>query len=238
MDEVNFHASRAFDTVSLSRRTHVAKAGKRLLVGMTNQRLFLSSLVLAASRSISPAVAELHELLPILEIAPEEVGAGDQDLQQTHRTRCARLCQWVQTKSFFYTLAISETTESIADDLQYIFLGHDGKVATVADIIHRSASPVALCLGKIWTLLSDWSCSRTGPWKVLMLTGWTDYNDSDARRSARRHCLCLAAGIALRYEIKYANLPFSLGKLTSEVCLIMLSSHHRDRCMYIFTVGH
>lgn len=237
VSQVNFHLSRTFEQVSLARWTHVANARKRLLVGMGCQRLYLSALVLAASRSISPGFADMSDLLPVVDINFEEVGAGDQDVQATHQTRCARLCQWLQSKSFWFTLPITEVAESVIDGLMYRFFGHDGEIATVGEICHKERSPVALALGQYWALLKEWRPAKDGVWKVVALCGWTDFQDTDARRCARRTCLSIAASLVLRFEVKFSELPWTLHRLTSSnwsdsekhaVCQHLLSARPCD----------
>lgn len=213
--QVNFHASRAIERVTISRWTHMAKTRKRLIVGMTCQKLFLTSFCVAASKSVPEDVIEMQAPIPAIDIRAEEVGAGDTDRQLTHQTRCARVCQWIQSKPFWYVLPIAEVCESLLDALQYKFFGKSGEVATVEEICDRHSSPIATCMGSLWDLLCDWRAERDSPWKVLFLAGWDEFDDQEVRLCARRHCLNIAANVALRFEIKYSELPWTLHRLVS-----------------------
>lgn len=80
---INFHCGSAFDRVSLSRFTHVAKARKRLLVGLAHQRLFFGAAAAAASKSVElTGVGE--PVVPEIKAPAEELGAGASDYQLKH----------------------------------------------------------------------------------------------------------------------------------------------------------
>lgn len=213
----NFHGSTAFDRVSLSRFTHVAKARKRLLVGLCHQRLFLSAAASAASRSVEfDSTGQLT--IPEIGAHAEELGAGASDMQLTHRTRCARLVQWFRSESILYELAVSETAEGPLDLLQYAFFGRDGAIPTVEAILSPIASPIGASLGKLWSLLATWECDKHGPWKLLPLTGWTNFASEVVRREARAQVLGALVGIVCHYDDKFSNLPWSWWCLADPDC--------------------
>jgi hypothetical protein len=96
---VNFHASAAFDQVSMNRFTHVAKARKRLIMGMTSQRLFISAAAFAAKRSVNPDAPGVPDI-PRMDVSPEELGAEQGHLLLSHQTRCGKLRQWFSPRQF------------------------------------------------------------------------------------------------------------------------------------------
>jgi hypothetical protein len=107
-----------------------------------------------------------------------------------------------------------EVTEGVLDSMMYAFFGEDHKVPSVKHIC-GAESPILQALSKLWSLLSNWSVDRAGPWKVLFFAGWRDAKDPEVRRCARRQCLATAAGVFLRFDLKYSCLPWSLHQLTS-----------------------
>ena len=212
---INFHASTAFDQVSLSRFTHVAKARKRLIVGMTNQRLYISAASFCALKVIDPSNQGVPTI-PAMESRPEEMGSGEGDLKITMQTRCERLHEWFNSPGIYYRLPIAEATETILDKLQYAFFGLHGRSVSAAVICNPSTSPVAEALSGLWRLASTWTSDKHGAWKVLVLSGWKDFSDDRVRMCARSHCLGLLAGLVHRFDMKFSNLPWTLARLVSE----------------------
>jgi hypothetical protein len=138
---------------------------------MTAGRLGLLAIKHAAERS-SPGgsrnvIAELH-------ISADEVGALVDDVQATHRSRCAKISKWIQTKEFYFTLPIQEITESCVDALMYKFFGRDGEVASVFEVCSRTRTPIGSCLQQLFNLLRSWKPGSTERWSVLYLSGWQD----------------------------------------------------------------
>lgn len=217
---LNFHTATAFDTVSLSRFTNVAKTRKRLLVGMAHNRLFFSAAAAAASRSSG------EPIVPEIATPAEELGARAGDLQVTHRTRCARLLAWFRSTEINFQLAIAETCEAPADRLMYAFFGRDRKLPSVAEILDPAASPIGSSLGTLWALLGSWTASKTGPWKVLPLTGWADFCNEPVRREARAQALGAAAGIVFQYDVRFSSLPWSW------FCLVDLACDRANRTSF------
>ena len=120
--QINFHASSAMEKVTMSRFTNCGKARKRLLIGMTSERFFMSASVFAMRRSVDPS-APFIPTLPAMGVRAEELGAYDSCMQQTMKTRCGRSCSWFASREIQYELPITETVENIADLLQYEFFG-------------------------------------------------------------------------------------------------------------------
>jgi hypothetical protein len=82
-------------------------------------------------------------------------------------------------------------------------------------------------------LIKSWSNDKHGHWKVLALSGWSDFAATDVRFAARSQAVGLSAGLVLRYDRKFSSWPWLLHRLVSEqwsddeknaVCLRLKSS--------------
>lgn len=213
---VNYHCSQAFETVSMSRFTHVSKARRRLIVGMACDRLYLTAVRTAATRGLGAGQAELEVAIPTIECRAEEAGAGSEDFVQAHRARCLRLSGWLQSRAFYFTMAIAESAERPVDALQTAFFGEDKKSISLAALLDASASPISACAHELLGMLESWTMDQDGAWAVLSLSGWTDFEDKEVRMCARRHVLCIGSGVFLRYEVKFSGWPWRLQHLLSE----------------------
>jgi hypothetical protein len=180
-----------------------------------------------------------------MNVNPEELGAFSADLQQTHTTRCGKLCQWFASRSFYFDLCITEVTESYLDKLQYSFFGKDRKSISPSELLSKEHSPIGTCLAGLWGLLESWSPAKDGPWRVLALSGWGDFESADVRLSARSHVLGLAASVILHYDHRFSSLPWSMSRLIddgwsdaerADLCESMLSkAQARPCCLPLFT---
>ena len=210
---VNFFCSTAFGDVALSRFTNVGKARKRILLGMCNQRLYLSAIAFAATKAVNADDPEHSVVAKICAINPDELGSGTSDLQLTHRARCRRMLDWMQSRRFYYNIAISEISESWLELLQYKIFGRDRTHIDLLSMCCPEESPIGVCLRGLTGLLQSWSLDKSGPWRVLALTGWTDFGSADVRLAARASTLHVAAGILVHFDRKYSEFPFSLLQL-------------------------
>lgn len=211
---VNMFASRAFEDVALSRFTNVSKARKILLFGMTNQRLYLSAVAFVASKGVDRDDPD-STIIPTLS-APEELGAGESDLQVTHRVRCTRIHAWLSFRQFYYSIGVAEITEAPLERLQYAIFGHNKEHINLAGMLDRRTSPIGVCMRELTALLTDWSPSKGGAWKVLFLCGWTDFTSHEVRLYARGSALHLLSGVSMQYDRKISELPWTLHTLTSD----------------------
>lgn len=213
--QVNLQLSTAMDTVAMSRFTHLGKCRKRLLMGMASGGFFLTALHTAAGKNISDRTAALEDPVAPLQHATE-LGAGSADHQDAHRSRCGRLAEWLASLETHFLLPIAEVCESVLDDLQYRFFGHKGSSITVGELVDPVSSPIGKALQTYRALLVAWSPSSTGPWAVLFLSGWRNFDDTRARLAARREALLCACGVFMRFDIKFSALPWALSKLTGQ----------------------
>jgi hypothetical protein len=206
---INFFCSSAFDKVCLARWTHVSKCRKRLIVGMSNQRLFLSALSFAAKKVAGPTM-DVPTLPSMTDVTPEEMGAMEGDYMTTHVSRCTRLASWVGGRPFYFELPIMEATECHLDTLEYAFFGKDKKCIGVAALLHRETSPIGQALGSLWRMTMEFRNDDEGLWAVLPLSGWRDFKSEDVRLCARRHTLSLSAGLVQKYDGKFGSLPWTM----------------------------
>lgn len=213
--QINFQLSTAFDTVAMSRFTHLGKCRKRLLMGMAHGRLFMTALQTTARKRVPIDDVASMQVAPALSQHAAEIGAGASDHQETHRARCGRLAQWLGEPQTQYLLPIAEICESILDKLQYVFFGHEGRSISTAELCDPDSSPIGLALECYWSLLDFWAPTTTGPWALLFLVGWQDFEDQQVRTLARREVLACAAGVFQRFDCKFASMPANLHKLVS-----------------------
>lgn len=212
---VNFFASAAIEDVSMARFKNVAKVRKKLVLGMANDRLYLSALRFASARVVDPSAPMVPEIPKPADAEPEEAGADEGALVHTHRTRCARLCQWLSSREFYFRLPIGEVVQSFIEKLEYAVFGRDRKSVDLGRMLDVDSSPIGECLGSYWELLNVWEARKDGVWRVLVLSGWTDFKAQDVRLKARGEVLHLAAGVHLHFDLKYSSLPYSLFRLMS-----------------------
>lgn len=170
------------------------------------------------SRSVGDEVAAMQAPLPEIQVPAEELGAGADDFQKAHRTRCGRLLGWIQRRSFYFGLPIAEMVEGILDRLQYCFFGHSGEVASVAEVCSRTRSPIALAESTLLQALQVWSPDPDGAWRILALSGWSDFGDQEAMQCARSSILITAGGLFFRFELKLTTFPWVLQQLANEDC--------------------
>lgn len=199
----------------MARFTNVGKARKRLLMGACNQRLYQSALAFATTKNIDADNLQAT-VIPTISGNLEELGAGEGDMQLAHRTRCARLNAWLGSHSFKYSVAISEVVESSTERLQYAIFGRDKSHLDVATAISPTKSPIVDSVVRLSGLLCQWTNDKSGPWKVLPLTGIADLRSEELRLAARANVLHLLAGLVLHFDRKFSSLPWSLFKLASE----------------------
>lgn len=209
---INTFCSATFDLVSLSRFTSVAKSRKKLILGLMNERMFISAASFCARRVVGGGENPSVPTVSAADNRPEEIGSGVDDAHITHRTRLGRLAQWFNSRGFLYSLPIAEATESIIDKMQYDLFGFDGKSIDPLEFCSEH-SPIGAALDALWGLASSWECDRNGPWQVLVLSGWRDFSSQDVRMLARSHCLGLSAELDQRFDRKFSNLPWALAKL-------------------------
>lgn len=193
---------------------------------MANERLYLSALRFASAKAVDPD-APLVPTIPRSDFEPEEAGARDGDLQFTHRSRCARLCHWISSRSFYFGIPIAEVVHSLPEALTYSVFGRDKKSINVAAMLDNETSPIGKCLGGFWQLLTVWSADKQGPWRILRLSGWEDFSSQDVRLRARAEVLHLAAGVYLHDDVKFSSLPWLFHRLVSPQ---WSAEYKRDLC--------
>jgi hypothetical protein len=208
---VNFHGSSAFDRPSLARFTNVAAARKRVIVGFTDQNLYGDTVVACCKRMVKYD-ADGNPEIPVLD-KPELLGSGEGDLKATTQTRCNRLCNWFGTRDTYFRLPIAEAMESLIDDLQYAFFGQNRKSISAEELLHVERSPLLTVFAALWALMASWTPDKAGPWRVLPLSGWKDFDAQDARFCARAHCLGILAMLLQRYDRRFATWPWLLMSL-------------------------
>jgi hypothetical protein len=150
-----------------------------------------------------------------MDVNPEELGSGVNDMQLTHQTRCGRLCNWFSSRSFYFETCIGEVTEGFLDRFQYSFFGRNRLSISASEMMAMQTSPIGVCLGGLWQLVQQWSSAKDGPWRILSLSGWSDFDSHDVRLSARAHALGLAAGVVHHYDMKFSEMPWLLHRLVS-----------------------
>jgi hypothetical protein len=214
LGNVNFHGSSAFEKPSLGRFTHVAMARKRIIVGMTSQKLALQAISSCCNKTVE-SDPQGNAMLPQLSVA--EAGSRTDDQKLTTLSRCKRLSSWLERPSTYFRLPIAEATESILDSLQYEFFGRDRSSIAAEDLLDRSTSPIGRVMGDFWKLASSWPPDRVGPWRVLYLTKCCqDFTNQDVLMCARANCLGLLAMSAVKFDRKFAGDPWLLGQLISK----------------------
>lgn len=112
-------------------------------------------------------------------------------------------------------LPIADVCEAHLDSLQYKFFGHKGVRILTADLCDPEESPIGIALDAHWNLLESWSPEASGPWVLLHLIGWKDFQNEDVRLLARREVLVCSVGIFVQFDCKYVAYPARLHKLVS-----------------------
>ena len=102
-----------------------------------------------------------------------------------------------------WRLALFVITGSPIDDLQYTFLGHNKKRATIKDLVHPCRSPLVLCQARLFKLAKSFHGGENSEWHLASLLG-ADLNSENMRVDARRSLLQLSSGLVNVFELRMA----------------------------------
>ena len=178
-------------------------------MGMSAERMYLTASVSALKRTVPTDLKKLEAELG----RPEEIGAGASDLQSMHGTRAGRIEKWVAKEGFAYELATTETIEDNIEVLQSCWFGKNREVISLADLADRTRSPIGACLRNLSSMVQDFTASEEGPWCLLVLTGWSQFDHQGFRGSARTQCLGILADVVQFWDNKFGSLPFTMRRL-------------------------
>lgn len=68
---------------------------------------------------------------------------------------------------------------------------------------------MCVALSGLQALLEDWRCDKSGPWRLLPLTGWCDFSDERVKMEARSQVLGALAGAIFHFDRRLSSFPWS-----------------------------
>jgi hypothetical protein len=143
-----------------------------------------------------------------------QLGAGDGDMSDIHKSRINLTVQWMSDASTDYILPCMETVCGKLDDIEYDWFGQNktGGV-TLGQFLDRDTSPITNMMYAMLELGSRFVPEADGPWSLLANCSRANFMDERVKLSARQMIVLVACGLHVHYDIKYSEMPYPLTRV-------------------------
>lgn len=138
------------------------------------------------------------------------VSRDKEDFSARNRLRLLRICRAFGNKESVSQLVLYLICSQPIETLQYELFGHNGRRASVDDLVHPARSLLTAAQASFYKLASTFGMQQgDSPWALLEILG-AKATGTELRMSARRHLLQFSAGVLQVYELRMTQFPYKL----------------------------